>query len=112
VLEARLDLAPLDDEGTFGLLYQLTALLAVAVVVGLYALYRMVAVQLRFAERRNNFVAAVSHELKTPLTAIRMYSEISRIERHERHVEMLARRTSSRARKRARASDCLWCAGW
>lgn len=77
-LTARLDLAPLDDEGTFGLLFQLTALLAAAVVLGLYAIYRMVAVQLRFAERRNNFVAAVSHELKTPLTAIRMYSEMLR----------------------------------
>jgi signal transduction histidine kinase len=125
-LEARLELAPLDDEGTFGLVYMLTASLALAVVIGLYALYRMVAVQLRFAERRNNFVAAVSHELKTPLTAIRMYSEmlrdgmveqedkkheyyatitaeterlsrlinnvleLSRIERHERQVELAA----------------------
>jgi two-component system phosphate regulon sensor histidine kinase PhoR len=124
-LNARLDLAPLDDEGTFGLLFQLTALLAAAVVLGLYAIYRMVAVQLRFAQRRSNFVAAVSHELKTPLTAIRMYSEmlrddmvesaekrseyyatitaeterlsrlinnvleLSRIERHERHVELV-----------------------
>lgn len=77
-LQARLDLAPLDDERTFGLVYTLTAALALAVVIGLYALYRMVAVQLRFAERRNNFVAAVSHELKTPLTAIRMYSEMLR----------------------------------
>ena len=77
-LEARLELAPLDDEGTFGLVYMLTASLGLAVVLGLYALYRMVAVQLRFAERRNNFVAAVSHELKTPLTAIRMYSEMLR----------------------------------
>ncbi|HET8936804.1 MAG TPA: HAMP domain-containing sensor histidine kinase [Polyangiales bacterium] len=134
-LEAKLDLAPLDDEGTFGLLYQLTAGLALAVVLGLYALYRMVAVQLRFAERRNNFVAAVSHELKTPLTAIRMYSEmlrdgmveneekrseyyatitaeterlsrlinnvleLSRIERHERHVELLVGDMSAVARE-------------
>ncbi|MET0385851.1 MAG: HAMP domain-containing sensor histidine kinase [Polyangiales bacterium] len=77
-LEARLDLAPLDDEGAFDLLFQLSALLAVAVIVGLYALYRMAAVQVRFAERRSNFVAAVSHELKTPLTAIRMYGEMLR----------------------------------
>jgi signal transduction histidine kinase len=38
----------------------------------------MVAVRVRFAERRSNFVAAVSHELKTPLTAIRMYGEMLR----------------------------------
>ena len=31
-----------------------------------------------YAERRSNFVAAVSHELKTPLTAIRMYGEMLR----------------------------------
>ena len=31
-----------------------------------------------FAERRSNFVAAVTHELKTPLTAIRMYGEMLR----------------------------------
>jgi signal transduction histidine kinase len=45
---------------------------------GLFALYRMVSVALRFAERRSNFAAAVSHELKTPLTAIRMYAEMLR----------------------------------
>jgi signal transduction histidine kinase len=78
VLSAQLDLAPLDDADSFGLLYQLTAWLALAVVLGLYAMYRTVAVQLRFAERRSNFVAAVSHELKTPLTAIRMYAEMLR----------------------------------
>jgi signal transduction histidine kinase len=38
----------------------------------------MVAVALRYAEQRSNFVAAVSHELKTPLTAIRMYGEMLR----------------------------------
>jgi signal transduction histidine kinase len=31
-----------------------------------------------FAERRNNFASAVTHELKTPLTAIRMYGEMLR----------------------------------
>ncbi|HER19576.1 MAG TPA: HAMP domain-containing histidine kinase, partial [Chromatiales bacterium] len=41
-------------------------------------LYRSVALALRFAERRSNFAAAVSHELKTPLTAIRMYGEMLR----------------------------------
>jgi len=77
-IEARLDLAPLDDSGAADLLYAFAGVLALAIVLGLYALYRMTAVQVRFAERRNNFVAAVSHELKTPLTAIRMYGEMLR----------------------------------
>jgi len=101
VLEARLELAPLDDEGTFGLVYMLTASLGLAVVLGLYALYRMVAVQLRFAERRNNFVAAVSHELKTPLTAIRMYSEMLRdgmVEQEEKKNEYYATITAETER--------------
>ena len=38
----------------------------------------MVAVTVEFAQRRNNFVSAVTHELKTPLTAIRMYGEMLR----------------------------------
>jgi two-component system phosphate regulon sensor histidine kinase PhoR len=55
---------------------ELVLTLALCVVLGLYALYRMTATQLVFAERSRNFVSAVSHELKTPLTAIRMYGEI------------------------------------
>ena len=38
----------------------------------------MVSVVVDYAERRSNFVAAVTHELKTPLTAIRMYAEMLR----------------------------------
>ena len=57
---------------------QLTLMLLVVGALGIVALWRMVSVVVHFAERRNNFVAAVSHELKTPLTAIRMYSEMLR----------------------------------
>ena len=57
---------------------QLTALLILVGSIGLFALWRMVSVVVHFAERRSNFVAAVSHELKTPLTAIRMYAEMLR----------------------------------
>ncbi len=53
------------------------ALLA-AVGLGGVALRRMVAAELEFAERRNNFVSAVTHELRTPLTSIRMYGEMLR----------------------------------
>ncbi|HEX2677288.1 MAG TPA: histidine kinase dimerization/phospho-acceptor domain-containing protein, partial [Polyangiales bacterium] len=76
--EVSLRLSRLDDEDASSTLYGLAALLAAAAVLGLYALYRMVAAQVRFAERRNNFVAAVTHELKTPLTSIRMYGEMLR----------------------------------
>lgn len=78
-LRARVDLSPLEAaDGDGQLLYLLMFGLASAIVLGLYALYRTVAVQVRFAQRRSNFVAAVSHELKTPLTAIRMYGEMLR----------------------------------
>jgi signal transduction histidine kinase len=56
----------------------LSVLLLVVGSVGLLAVHRMVGVTVGFAERRNNFVAAVTHELKTPLTAIRMYGEMLR----------------------------------
>src|SRR5262249_25064631 len=46
--------------------------------LGVVALYRMVSVMVGYAEQRSNFAAAVSHELKTPLTAIRMYGEMLR----------------------------------
>ena len=56
----------------------LSALLLVTAALGLFAIYRMAAVAVAFADRRQNFVSAVSHELKTPLTAIRMYGEMLR----------------------------------
>jgi signal transduction histidine kinase len=76
-LGARLELAPFADPAARSV-YWLTALLTLAAVVGLAAVYRMVSVALHFAQRRSNFAAAVSHELKTPLTAIRMYAEMLR----------------------------------
>jgi signal transduction histidine kinase len=75
-LAASLWLSPLAEPGDTTFSAPLALLLGVCVVLGLYALYRMTATQIEFAERRNNFVSAVSHELKTPLTAIRMYAEM------------------------------------
>ncbi|HVO25704.1 MAG TPA: HAMP domain-containing sensor histidine kinase [Candidatus Margulisiibacteriota bacterium] len=77
-LTARLALRPLPGIGSTSYVYALCALLVATAVLGLAALYRMVSVVVGFAERRSNFVAAVSHELKTPLTAIRMYGEMLR----------------------------------
>ncbi|MDH5670910.1 MAG: ATP-binding protein [Myxococcales bacterium] len=56
----------------------LAGLLSLAVISGIFALYRTVAIQVRFAGRRNNFVSAVTHELKMPLTAIGTCGEMLR----------------------------------
>jgi len=42
---------------------------------GAYLLWRDVRREVQLAETRSRFVSAVSHELKTPLTAIRMFAE-------------------------------------
>lgn len=61
-----------------GPLQWLVGALALLTLLGALALYRMMANELEFAQRRSDFVAAVSHELKSPLTAIRMYGEMLR----------------------------------
>jgi len=43
-----------------------------------YGVYRLGLQQIELATQRSDFVSAVSHELKTPLTAIRMYGEMLR----------------------------------
>jgi signal transduction histidine kinase len=53
-----------------------TLLLAIVFLLGFYALYRLAMGQLRLARQQQDFVSAVSHELKTPLTSIRMYGEM------------------------------------
>jgi signal transduction histidine kinase len=77
-IHVTLRLSQLDDDDAQATLVSLAALLAAAAVLGLLALYRTVAVRVQFAERQGNFVSAVTHELKTPLTAIRMYGELLR----------------------------------
>jgi len=77
-LDVRLALAPLAGMPGATPLYALAALLAAVALVGVLAVHRMVGVVVDFAERRSNFVASVSHELKTPLTSIRMYAEMLR----------------------------------
>jgi len=77
-LEAELRVAPLRDSDSATTIHLLAALLAVVAILGLGSVHRMAAVVVDFAHRRSNFVAAVSHELKTPLTAIRMHGEMLR----------------------------------
>ncbi len=77
-LAVRMAVSPFSDLGGSSWVYVLALLVLLTGSAGLYALYRMVEVTVEFAERRSNFAAAVSHELKTPLTAIRMYAEMLR----------------------------------
>jgi signal transduction histidine kinase len=75
---ALVTIAPLPEGGGASYIYLLSLLASLAATAGLFGLYRTVSVAWSFAERRQNFVSAVSHELKTPLTAIRMYGEMLR----------------------------------
>ena len=50
--------------------------LAVIVLMGLFAIYQSARAIVDLSERRNQFVSSVTHELKTPLTNIRMYIEM------------------------------------
>lgn len=52
--------------------------LGLVMVVGHYGLYRVGIQHIELAAQHSDFVAAVSHELKTPLTSIRMYGEMLR----------------------------------
>ncbi len=56
----------------------LSAILILVLCGGLYLLYRLGLGQLTLARQQQDFVSAVSHELKTPLTSIRMYGEMLR----------------------------------
>jgi signal transduction histidine kinase len=51
-------------------------ILGVVMVVGLVVIYQNTRVVMDLSERRSRFVSAVTHELKTPLTNIRMYVEM------------------------------------
>ena len=49
---------------------------AVVVSIGLFAIYQSARTIVDLSERRSQFVSSVTHELKTPLTNIRMYIEM------------------------------------
>jgi len=55
-----------------------TVVLVLVLCGGFYLMYRLGAGQIALARQQQDFVSAVSHELKTPLTSIRMYGEMLR----------------------------------
>jgi len=53
-------------------------LLALVLVAGTWLMYRLGLKQIALVRQQQAFVSAVSHELKTPLTSIRLYAEMLR----------------------------------
>jgi len=58
--------------------HTLAIIIPAILLAGAAGLYRLASQQIKLATAQHNFVSAVSHELKTPLTSIRMYSEMLR----------------------------------
>ena len=77
-LRARLDRIPGQRSASGVTVVGLSGLLLLLCGLGGMVLFRVVAARMELAQRRSDFVAAVSHELKTPLTSIRMMAEILR----------------------------------
>jgi hypothetical protein len=59
-----------------GVLGWTTIIIAIVFLGCFYFLYRLGLSQINVARQQQDFVSAVSHELKTPLTSIRMYGEM------------------------------------
>lgn len=57
-----------------------SSILILALCFAAVAIYRLFSSQIEINEQQQNFISAVSHELKTPLASIRMYSEMLRRE--------------------------------
>jgi signal transduction histidine kinase len=54
----------------------LSIVLGIVFLAGFYVMYRLGVGQINLVDQQQDFVSAVSHELKTPLTSIRMYGEM------------------------------------
>jgi signal transduction histidine kinase len=58
------------------LLFLIGSIMFILLGGGLISIYRLTQSQLDLAQKRQDFISAVSHELKTPLTTIKMRAEI------------------------------------
>jgi signal transduction histidine kinase len=75
-LELAFSVNKLPSAAGGALLLWISVTLAAVLCGGFFFMYRFAVGQLRLARQQQDFVSAVSHELKTPLTSIRMYGEM------------------------------------
>jgi signal transduction histidine kinase len=75
-LQARLTSEKIPPAASRQTLNIMVAILAAVFLLGLGAIYRSAHAMVDLSERRGRFVSSVTHELKTPLTNIRMYIEM------------------------------------
>jgi signal transduction histidine kinase len=75
-LKARLVVSEIPPSSARAPLQLTLIALGAVLLVGLLAIYRSVNAQVALSQRRAQFASAVTHELKTPLTTIRMYVEM------------------------------------
>src|SRR5580704_3173370 len=73
-------------------------LLVCAIAIGSWLIWRDLGRQIRLARQKTDFVSNVSHELKTPLTSIRIFSELLAKnpdpERQKRYAEVIVNESS------------------
>jgi len=57
-------------------LYAMLFFALIIPVIGVVAVYRVFSRERQLMAMKNNFLSTISHELKTPLTSVKMYSEL------------------------------------
>ncbi len=75
-MTARATVETLPGFSRDGYVVTLAALVVLITAFGLRAVWRSARVAVEYGERRADFAATVTHELKTPLTTIRLYAEM------------------------------------